>query len=75
MTPKEKLKDQLRRGLFLSTANLTPKNSGDDFHRASGACVCECGFAYRDHPYSEDDVSFDGQLFLKVLCDGTKVKL
>lgn len=46
----------------------------DEFHRASGEMSCKvCGEPYRNHPYS-DDIGFDGP-FLKLLCDGRKVKL
>lgn len=46
--------------------------------RASGECICEdCGKLYRKHPdFTEPEgLSYDGRPFLKVLCDGTLVKL
>lgn len=53
-----------------------------DFIRASGDCVCRvCNKTYRNHPYDEKILSgiadWDGKFrpFLRIICDGTRVKL
>ncbi len=45
--------------------------------RASCECVCNhCGRKYREHPYDPYELSgIDGHPFLRVLCDGRRVKL
>ena len=47
----------------------------DKVRRASQDCICECGTRYGDHPFSEEDISYDGYPYLHVLCNGDKVKL
>lgn len=43
--------------------------------RASGSVACElCGFAFRQHPY-DPEIGYDGYHYLKVACDGTRLKL
>ena len=43
---------------------------------ASGECICEiCGKEYRRHPEDLEELSYDGNPFLHMLCDGTQVKL
>lgn len=53
-------------------------NQREPFIRAHGDTLCTCGKPYRKHPDAPDlGWSGDGTFrpFLKVLCDGTKVKL
>lgn len=48
----------------------------EGFTRASGDCVCVlCGKEYRKHPHDMDDLGYDGEPFLRLLCDGRRVKL
>jgi hypothetical protein len=48
----------------------------EGFHRASGDCICEdCGEVYYDHQYDMEELGYDGQPFLIVLCNGERVKL
>lgn len=43
---------------------------------ASGECVCGiCGNKYIDHPLDWREVGYDGNAYLHVICDGTRVKL
>ncbi len=52
------------------------KTTFDDFDRAAGGAICEaCGMAYYDHPMDLNTLSYDGQPYLNVLCDGKRVKL
>jgi hypothetical protein len=44
--------------------------------RAHGECRCDaCGLTYYRHPPDVYELSNDGEPFLRVLCDGTRVKL
>ena len=59
-----------------------PQPRSDDFIRASGDCVCEaCNRRYQQHPPSDDprfmttDALGHVYSWVRVLCDGTKVKL
>jgi hypothetical protein len=46
------------------------------FHRASGDAVCtECQRPYRRHPQDLAKLGYNGQPFLRVLCDSRRVKL
>jgi hypothetical protein len=48
----------------------------EPFIRASGDCLCaSCGREYRRHPQDKIELSYDGHPFLRILCDGTRVKL
>lgn len=50
--------------------------SGQDMVRISGECVCpECGKKYREHPYDMRQLSYDGQPYLRIACDGRRIKL
>jgi hypothetical protein len=52
------------------------KDENDFWIYANGDCICEkCGKEYRKHPYSQKDVSYDGTLYMHVLCSGVRVKL
>lgn len=45
------------------------QDTGTDFYRASGACLCElCGLEYRKHPLDEE-------LAVNRLCNGELVHL
>jgi hypothetical protein len=53
-------------------------NECPDFYRAAGACEClDCGKPYREHPMDKNPgaLSYDGRPFLRVLCNGERVKL
>jgi len=51
------------------------KHSGETYH-ASGNCECaECKELYYNHPLDHFELSFDGEPFLHVLCNGDRVKL
>lgn len=44
--------------------------------RASGEMSCSCGQLYRKHPHCANSPNPDGPgYYLRVLCDGTHVKL
>lgn len=45
--------------------------------RADGRCACRtCGKLYRQHPMDRNELSgIDGESYLHLLCDGTRVKL
>ncbi len=46
------------------------------FVRACGDCVCACcGVDYYRHPCDWQVLSYQDEPFLRVLCDGTRVKL
>ena len=48
------------------------------FVRASGDCLCsDCGKKYYDHPSDKapESLDWEGHPFLRILCDGTRVKL
>lgn len=46
------------------------------FIRASGDCICkDCKKKYRQHPQDMEELSYDGYPYLRILCDGTRVKL
>jgi hypothetical protein len=49
--------------------------SPPEFRRTSGSVICQtCGKEYRRHPGSEHK-DWNGDYFLKQLCDGSLVKL
>lgn len=44
--------------------------------RASGDAICpECGEPYRKHPHDEEILDYDDRPFLRIACDGTRLKL
>lgn len=44
--------------------------------RVSGEAICpECGKKYVDHPYDTRQVDWEGYPFLRVACDGRRLKL
>jgi len=48
----------------------------DPFLRASGDCVCDvCGDQYRHHPHDMKQLGYGDEPFLRVLCNGRRVKL
>lgn len=50
--------------------------AGQDVVRVSGDCVCpECGRQYREHPHDTRQLAWDGQPFLRIACDGRRLKL
>lgn len=65
----------LKQALIRCNMQVYPKYT-HDWKSASGDCVCEkCGHIYYDHPSDWRDVGKDGLPYLKVICDGTRVKL
>ena len=47
-----------------------------DFRRAGGACICDgCGEEYRKHPHDQRYKTYEGNPYLRRLCDGRLVKL
>lgn len=47
-----------------------------DFYRASGECICpDCNKEYWRHPSDRENVDFNGHPFLRILCNGDRVKL
>ena len=47
-----------------------------NFYRASGECICDkCGKEYWRHPRDKENLDFHGEPFLKILCNGDRVKL
>lgn len=44
--------------------------------RVDGGATCpNCGKTYREHPWDEENVGYDGNPFLRVGCDGKRLKL
>lgn len=61
--------------LLLPVYGPLPKASGEDY-RAGGDCLCEiCGKEYRKHQFDFYELSYTGEPFLHVLCNGDRVKL
>lgn len=46
-----------------------------DYGRAAGDEVCSCGHPYREHAHDDKVLGYDQKPFLRVLCDGRRVKL
>lgn len=58
--------------LLLGGGRVVPK----DFRRASGECVCAtCSEPYWRHSFAPEFLSWEGQPFLRRLCNGDLVKL
>lgn len=56
--------------------SLTPLPAATrEWYRAEGSCLCECGYEYRLHPPDPDDLDYQGNPFMHVLCNGDRVKL
>jgi hypothetical protein len=48
----------------------------DPILRAGGDCPCYvCGDLYRNHPHDMKQLDYNGKPFLKVRCDGRRLKL
>ncbi len=60
---------------WLKETGLTLDELATKMYRAAGACVCECGDEYREHPYADEARDQEGNPFLHVLCNGDIVKL
>ena len=45
------------------------------FIRACGDTLCSCGLDYYRHPYDVQELTYQDEPYLRVLCDGTRVKL
>lgn len=51
-------------------------DESEPFFRSSGDCVCEvCGDTYRHHPHDMKQLDHQGEPFLRVRCDGRRLKL
>lgn len=47
-----------------------------DIIRVDGGATCPtCGAVYRDHPWDEVNLAYDGHVFLRLGCDGRSLKL
>ena len=46
-----------------------------EWYRADGRCLCECGYEYFLHPLDPNDLDWQGNPFMHVLCNGDRVKL
>jgi hypothetical protein len=47
-----------------------------DFTRASADFFCPiCGKRFGEHPYDMEHLAYGGEPFLRILCDGSRVKL
>ena len=47
-----------------------------EFFRAGGDVRCEeCGRQYRKHPHAKEYLDWNGDPYLRKLCDGSLVKL
>ena len=61
--------------------HLTPPKSGvlfvkEELIRASGDVICEeCGDTYRHHPHDMKQLDSNGEPWLRVRCDGQRLKL
>jgi len=61
--------------VFMRQYGPLNKSTGGDY-RADGRCICElCGEEYRRHPMDHFELSYSGEPFLNVLCNGDRVKL
>lgn len=60
-----------------TASDFLPRVAPGDVLRASGECVCpHCGRRYYRHPRDPYEVDAStGRAWLRVLCDGTRVKL
>jgi hypothetical protein len=59
---------------IMEMANVA--DSHEPFIRVSGECVCEvCGDKYWRHPHDMKQLDSNGEPFLKVRCDGRRLKL
>ena len=64
-------------GIAHNTNDFLARSEPGSFIRASGDCVCtHCGREYQKHPHDPYELSsIDSHPFLRVLCDGRRVKL
>jgi hypothetical protein len=71
MPPKE-----ARKLAVFMMARANEADTAEPFIRASGRVICEaCGDTYAHHPSDMKQVDMDGHPFLKVRCDGRRLKL
>lgn len=69
--------DFLRRRDMIVHIDKTEDEIARDMVRVNGNCICEwCGFEYRQHKYIDNCLTpEEGHPYLKILCDGTIIKL
>lgn len=61
--------------MFLIVNGPLPEPLGE-YYRACGQCICDvCGKEYFKHPFDFWELSYTGEPFLHVLCNGDRVKL
>lgn len=76
MTAWEKLQAQRRSGVLREEKPGHTSARGLTAPRGDSNSLCDCGEAYRKHPYDLTEISWiDGLPYLRELCDGTLVKL
>lgn len=78
--PGHRVWDELRRNYRRSLHKQGPlppnPDPRGDFIRTSGSCLCSiCGLDYYAHPHDWEELSYQGEPFLRVACDGTRLKL
>lgn len=69
----EKTDREVRRMLAAKLCPL-PAPSGEDYRAAGNALCPVCEHPIRLHPSDPDQLSYDKQPFLHVLCNGDRVK-
>ena len=66
---RKPIKMALKEGLMLEVEPVKT-------YRASGDAICEaCGKEFRKHPADMDQLSYTGDPYLLILCNGDRVKL
>lgn len=68
------MNDREVRRMLAAKLTPLPAHSGRDY-RSSGEALCPvCGHPIRLHPLDPNELSYDKQPFLEVLCNGDRVK-
>ena len=68
------LERDIRNLLAAALSPLPPATR--EWYRADGCCLCEiCTYEYRLHPLDTEDLDYQGNPFMHVLCNGDRVKL
>ncbi len=62
--------------MLLCNMQSIPPPSAKEWYRCSGDCECAiCGQLYLAHPLDWLDLGYDDRPYLRVLCNGDRVKL